>query len=117
MLGQFELMLNGNCDQELGIFDALEKRYLAGAQLTIFEDKIDPSNVYEAYTFSFKYSGSSNCQGLGLAGMRLEHRGGKSATVREVKYGVEMLVRRLVLLSTVLPELPGNVLFNVLFSL
>lgn len=100
-------MAGNDSHQELGIFDALKKSYLAALQLTIFENKVNPSNVLEAYTFSFKYAGSAEDDSLRLAGMQLDHPAGK-ATVRDVKYGLQMVVRRLVQLSTILPELPGN---------
>lgn len=109
-LFQFRSAVDTDYHQELGIFDALAKNYLAAIQLTIFENKINPSNVFEAYTFSFKYTGSANGAGLRLAGMQLDHPTGRLADVRDVKYGIDKIVRRLVLLSTILPELPGNVL-------
>jgi meiosis-specific protein HOP1 len=102
-------VVDTDCHQELGIFDALKKNYLAALQLTIFENKINPSNVFEAYTFSFKYLGSAKDDSLRLAGMQLEHPAGK-ATVRDVKHGLQLVVRRLVQLSTILPKLPGNIL-------
>lgn len=105
----FKSVEDTDCHQELGIFDALKKNYLAALQLTIFENKINPSNVFEAYTFSFEYVGNANDDSLRLTGMQLEDPAGK-ATIRDVKHGLQLVVRRLVQLSTVLPELPGKVL-------
>lgn len=60
--------------QELGVYDALEKRYLSSLILAIYLDKEQPSNVVETYTFNFTYAkdekGNTVSIALALACMR-----------------------------------------------
>ncbi|KAK2757653.1 DNA binding protein [Arachnomyces sp. PD_36] len=95
---------------ENGIFEALEKNVLEAVQLTVFVDKDAPSNVLESYTFSFKYAGASDDVTNRLSSISLEQTGltADMKTTRSAKLGLEMIVRRLITLSTFLPLLPNK---------
>lgn len=78
-------------------------------QLTIFEDRVTPTNVFESYTFSFKYSGDEKNDSRRLTGLELQDSSGNPITVRTIKYGLQTMCRKLVELCTHLPELPGMI--------
>ena len=82
---------------------------LDAVQLTVFVDKDVPSNVLESYTFSFKYTGGLSDVNNRLASISLEQTGctADMKTARTAKLGLEMIVRRLITLSTFLPILPS----------
>lgn len=108
-IARFATLPSTNANQqEGGIFDSLRRNFLAAIQLTIFEEEVTPSNILEAYTFSFEYAGSVRNHTRRLAGLQLKGSTGEPITVRDAKYGVQMMVRRLVQLSTILPQLPGE---------
>ncbi|EFE41270.1 meiosis specific protein Hop1, putative [Trichophyton verrucosum HKI 0517] len=96
---------------EHGIFDALEKNVLEAVQLTVFVDKENPSHVLETYTFSFNYTeGGINELKRGLEAVSLETNVLTTGikTFRTAKQGLEMIIRRLITLSTFLPILPNK---------
>ncbi|EZF35487.1 hypothetical protein H101_00974 [Trichophyton interdigitale H6] len=96
---------------EHGIFDALEKNVLEAVQLTVFVDKENPSHVLETYTFSFNYTeGGVNELKKGLEAVSLETNVPTTEvkTFRTAKQGLEMIIRRLITLSTFLPILPNK---------
>ncbi|OAL62938.1 hypothetical protein A7C99_5323 [Trichophyton rubrum] len=96
---------------EHGIFDALEKNVLEAVQLTVFVDKENPSHVLETYTFSFNYTdGGVNELKKGLEAVSLETNvlTTEIKTFRTAKQGLEMIIRRLITLSTFLPILPSE---------
>ncbi|EGD93486.1 hypothetical protein TESG_01030 [Trichophyton tonsurans CBS 112818] len=96
---------------EHGIFDALEKNVLEAVQLTVFVDKENPSHVLETYTFSFNYTeGGVNELKKGLEAVSLETNVPtiEVKTFRTAKQGLEMIIRRLITLSTFLPILPNK---------
>ncbi|KAK2826886.1 hypothetical protein FQN49_007357 [Arthroderma sp. PD_2] len=95
---------------EHGIFDALEKNVLEAVQLTVFVDKEHPAHVLESYTFSFNYTGGMQELNRGLETVSLETtiRSTEVKTFRTAKLGLEMIIRRLITLSTFLPILPNK---------
>ncbi|KAL1964046.1 hypothetical protein VTN77DRAFT_7592 [Rasamsonia byssochlamydoides] len=97
---------------EHGIFDALKRNFLAGIQLTVFVDKNAPENVLESHTLSFKYSGGLGDCDNRLASVSLESTGLNCVahlhTAKKARVGLEMMIRRLILLNTFLPELPNK---------
>ncbi|OJD10318.1 hypothetical protein AJ78_08626 [Emergomyces pasteurianus Ep9510] len=104
---------------EHGIFDAIEKNFLEAVQMTIFVDKTKSSHVLESYTFTFKYESGSGCKqtkgggddvGKRLASISLESTGctADMKTVKTARRGLEMIIRRLITLSTFLPMLPSE---------
>ncbi|KAF3490534.1 uncharacterized protein GIQ15_00051 [Arthroderma uncinatum] len=95
---------------EHGIFDALEKNVLEAVQLTVFVDKENPSHVLESYTFSFNYTRGVHELSRGLETVSLETTGRSTEvkTFRTAKLGLEMIIRRLITLSTFLPILPNK---------
>jgi hypothetical protein len=75
----------------------------------VFVDKDAPSHVLESYTFSFKYTGAAGDVNNRLASVSLETVGctAEMKTMRTVKLGLEMIIRRLITLSAFLPILPS----------
>ncbi|OAX77564.1 hypothetical protein ACJ72_08136, partial [Emergomyces africanus] len=87
--------------------------------MTIFVDKTKSSHVLESYTFTFKYeagNGGKQTQGGGddvgkrLASISLESTSctADMKTVKSARRGLEMIIRRLITLSTFLPMLPSE---------
>ncbi|EFW21323.1 conserved hypothetical protein [Coccidioides posadasii str. Silveira] len=93
---------------EYGVFDALGKRVLEAVQLTISRDRNTPLQVLESYTFTFAYKVDGKHKVANLASVSLDN--GKCTmevgTLRSAKVGLEMIIRRLITLSTILPNLP-----------
>ncbi|KAL2009742.1 hypothetical protein VTN00DRAFT_5549 [Thermoascus crustaceus] len=98
---------------EHGIFDALEKKVLEALQITVYLNKDAPKDVVESYTFSFKYTGGLGDVDSRLASVSLESTGcaadtADMKTMQTARLGLEMIIRRLITLSTFLPILPSK---------
>lgn len=95
--------------QEHGIFEALSKNVLDAIQLTILVDENEPQNVLESYTFSFKYTGARGDVNSRLESLSLDPVGcvANMKSAQTARTGMEMIVRRLITLSSFLPTLPG----------
>ena len=96
--------------QENGIFDALAKSALEAVQLTVFVDKNQPTQILESYTFTFKYTGDAGDVNSRLASMSLDSVGctAEMTTLHSARQGLEMIIRRLITLSSFLPVLPSE---------
>lgn len=86
-----------------GCFDALEKKYLRGVLIGIYDDPEDPDTVIEQYTFKFAY-GDGNGMDLYRNGVKL-----MSASSEETKKATIRLLRTIVILSQTFAPLPDNV--------
>ncbi|KAL1859932.1 hypothetical protein Plec18170_001879 [Paecilomyces lecythidis] len=97
---------------EGGIFDALDKSFLEAIQLTVILDEAHPENVLESYTFSFKYTGANGAADRRLASVSLASTDcvADMKTTQAARLGLEMIIRRLITLSTFLPVLPSTVI-------
>lgn len=75
----------------------------------MFVDKENPSHVLESYTFSFAYTGGVKDLKNRLSSVSLETTGctAEMKSFRTAKLGLEMIIRRLITLSTFLPDLPS----------
>ncbi|KAJ9401058.1 hypothetical protein DTO282F9_2006 [Paecilomyces variotii] len=95
---------------EGGIFDALEKNFLEAIQLTVIVDEAYPENVLESYTFTFKYTGANGAVDRRLASVSLASTDcvADMKTTQAARLGLEMIIRRLITLSTFLPVLPNK---------
>ncbi|KZF24910.1 hypothetical protein L228DRAFT_265418 [Xylona heveae TC161] len=96
---------------EYGIFEAIELSYLEGLQLTIYADAQRPENVLETYTFTFQYRTDGSPDKSRLSSIEVESPVGEKVTIKEAKYGLQMLNMRLVALSTFLPQLPAHLFY------
>ncbi|KAI1940353.1 hypothetical protein LOY94_004878 [Ophidiomyces ophidiicola] len=98
---------------EGGVFDALRKHVVEAIQLTISRDKEKPLHVLESYTFTFAYK----FEGLEKALTSVSFSNGNCSmemgTFRSAKVGLEMIIRRLITLSTILPSLPSKRFLHV----
>ncbi|PGH02712.1 hypothetical protein AJ80_08809 [Polytolypa hystricis UAMH7299] len=95
---------------EHGVFEAIEKNVLEAIQLTVFVDKDSPAHILESYTFTFEYTGKAGDVNNQLASVSLGSTGytADMKTTRSAKLGLEMIIRRLITLSTFLPMLPNQ---------
>jgi hypothetical protein len=91
----------------LGIFDALEKNVLAAVQFAIFLDKTKPEDIAESYTFSFKYQCDISCGTRRLSGMDVAGPSGQSITLRSARDNLQLFLRSLCAITSLLPPLPG----------
>lgn len=68
-----------------------------------------PSNILESYTFSFKYTGKPGDADNRLESLSLDQVGcvADMKSAQTARTGLEMIVRRLISLSTFLPALPS----------
>ncbi|KAI5298365.1 DNA binding protein, partial [Ascosphaera atra] len=98
-----------NVNQENGVFQALHRNILEAVQITVLADKNKPSHVLETYTFTFSYSGTPSLDKR-LASISLDANGSQTEikTLRSARSGIEMIVRRLITLSSFLPRLPSK---------
>jgi meiosis-specific protein HOP1 len=84
----------------------LEKKVLRAIQINISENPDNPNHVVESYTFTFSYQ--SSLEGTEtLAGVTMQDPNGANTTVKNVKYALQMFVRKIIALCETLPELPG----------
>ncbi|RHZ65847.1 putative meiosis specific protein Hop1 [Aspergillus thermomutatus] len=95
---------------ENGIFDALKKNVLGAIQFTILVDKDKPENVLESYTFTFKYSRGSGGVNSRLESLSINPVGcvADLKSAQTARVGLETIIRRLITLSTFLPNLPNK---------
>jgi meiosis-specific protein len=93
--------------QENGAFDALSKRVLHAIQINISENAENPTHVVESYTFTFRYQSSAEGAKT-LAGVTMQDPTGADTTVKNIKYALQMFIRKIVKLCEMLPELPGT---------
>lgn len=72
-------------------------------------DKDAPENVLESYTFSFKYTGKLGELNTCLSTISLGATGcvADMKTMQTARLGIEMIVRRLITLTSFLPMLPS----------
>ncbi|KZT61571.1 DNA-binding protein, partial [Calocera cornea HHB12733] len=111
---------------ENGIFDALEKQYLKSFMLAVYLDPEDPNSIIECFTFSFSYQcipGSTTTvpvltslnnelenMSIGKTGRKMSAQQvvakGKVPTIGEVKASVKSLVKRLIMTTQMMEELP-----------
>ncbi|KAF2739617.1 DNA-binding protein [Polyplosphaeria fusca] len=92
---------------QTGVFDALQRSYLRGLQISMFEDRNHPTQIVELYSFTFNYAVSADGSRT-VAAMDISRPGGESLTIRHTNAGVQALVREIALLSGTLPLLPDH---------
>jgi hypothetical protein len=93
--------------QERGAFEALEKKVLRAIQINISEQADNPNHVVESYTFTFSYQSSPEGAKT-LAAVTMQDPSGADTTVKNVKYALQMFIRKMIALCETLPELPGT---------
>lgn len=76
--------------------------------MTVIVDKNNPQNVLESYTFTFKYKGSLGSLESRLASISLRESGYEANldSLKTARVGLEMIVRRLIVLSALMPTFP-----------
>ncbi|KAF2401012.1 DNA-binding protein [Trichodelitschia bisporula] len=89
---------------EKGAFEALGRGVLRAIQLNISEKADNPSQVVESYTFTFRYEQTAARGTLG--DVTMQGPVGPGVTVKNVKYALQMFIRRIITLCQTLPDLP-----------
>ena len=84
---------------------------LAGVQLSIILDKEKPSNVAEAYTFTFKYSDNGGNPERQLDGISISASTGSPISLKDARSDFGMLIRNLIKLTDPLPDLPRKLFY------
>lgn len=92
---------------ELGVFDALERKYLKSVQFIIYLDESHPEVIFECYTFSFAYAEGEPA--LSIADSR-----GRQIIVKHAKTDLQSIMRKMIMASQNLAPLPGIPLFHLL---
>ena len=90
------------------MFEALTKKVLVAIQLTVVVDTECPTNVLESYTFGFNYTGGPNDVNRRLESLSIEPMGYAAdvKSVHSARMDIEMIVKRLIIMSTFMPILP-----------
>lgn len=92
-----------------GCFDALEKRYLHMAILTLYTNPKEPEKVTEIYQFKFKYTKKGATMDFDSSNISF-----KSATNSEdIKKASVLLIRKLYILMQNLGPLPNDVILTM----
>ena len=91
-----------------GCFDALEKKYLRGVLVGIYDDPEDPDTVIEQYTFKFAYG-----DGKGIDLYRNGVQIMSAANDKETKKATIRLLRTIVILSQTLLPLQDDVFMTM----
>ncbi len=95
---------------EKGCFDALKKRYLKQAILTVLSDTTGPNNILETYTLRVSYPSSLLHQGLdaGLSKLSLTRNDQQILSLSTTSFTESMskILRNLCVMSQTLNQLP-----------
>jgi hypothetical protein len=75
-------------------------------QLSVSAGPQDPSHIVETYTFTVRYPQSSNSDPPSVI---LEAPRKQRVTITHARYGMAMVIRRVLLLCEGLPDLPRKI--------
>ncbi|XP_032451301.1 HORMA domain-containing protein 2 isoform X5 [Lynx canadensis] len=92
-----------------GCFDALEKRYLHMAVLTLYTNPKEPEKVTEIYQFKFKYTKEGATMDFDSSSTSFE----SGTNSEDVKKASVLLIRKLYILMQNLGPLPNDVILTM----
>ncbi|XP_053061856.1 HORMA domain-containing protein 2 isoform X6 [Acinonyx jubatus] len=92
-----------------GCFDALEKRYLHMAVLTLYTNPKEPEKVTEIYQFKFKYTKQGATMDFDSSSTSFE----SGTNSEDVKKASVLLIRKLYILMQNLGPLPNDVILTM----
>nr|XP_004664043.1 HORMA domain-containing protein 2 [Jaculus jaculus] len=92
-----------------GCFDALEKRYLHVAVLTLYTNPKEPEKVTEIYQFKFKYTTKGATMDFNSSSTSFA----SGAISKDIKKASVLLIRRLYVLVQNLGPLPNDVMLTM----
>ncbi|KAL6082017.1 hypothetical protein STEG23_021616, partial [Scotinomys teguina] len=92
-----------------GCFDALEKRYLHMAVLTLYANPNEPEKVTELYQFKFKYTKKGTTMDFDSSSTSLE----SGTNSEDIKKACSLLIRQLYILMQNLGPLPNDVILTM----
>ncbi|XP_044897440.1 HORMA domain-containing protein 2 isoform X8 [Felis catus] len=92
-----------------GCFDALEKRYLHMAVLTLYTNPKEPEKVTEIYQFKFKYTKEGATMDFNSSSTSFE----SGTNSEDVKKASVLLIRKLYILMQNLGPLPNDVILTM----
>ncbi|KAL5377804.1 hypothetical protein DPSP01_009582 [Paraphaeosphaeria sporulosa] len=91
---------------ETGVFEAIQRGYLAQLQICIFADELQPTEVLEMYCFHLVYPGwtqyGSNVVDLVIQDSQTR----KTVTLKDAREALNTVVRNMVSLNGTMPHLP-----------
>ncbi|XP_019832904.1 HORMA domain-containing protein 2 [Bos indicus] len=92
-----------------GCFDALEKRYLRMAVLTLYTNPKEPEKVTEIYQFKFKYTKEGATMDFDSSNTSFE----SGTNSEDIKKASVLLIRKLYMLMQNLGPLPNDVILTM----
>ncbi|XP_048196678.1 HORMA domain-containing protein 2 [Perognathus longimembris pacificus] len=92
-----------------GCFDALEKKYLHMAVLTLYTNPKEPEKVTEIYQFKFKYTKYGATMDFDSSNTSIDSRG----STEDIKRASILLIRKLYILMQNLEPLPNDVILTM----
>ncbi|XP_049997029.1 HORMA domain-containing protein 2 [Alexandromys fortis] len=92
-----------------GCFDALEKRYLHMAVLTLYTNPKEPEKVTEIYQFKFKYTEKGTTMNFDSSSTSFE----SGTNSDDIKKACSLLIRQLYILMQNLGPLPNDVILTM----
>ncbi|XP_040602744.1 HORMA domain-containing protein 2 isoform X1 [Mesocricetus auratus] len=92
-----------------GCFDALEKRYLHMAVLTLYTNPKEPEKVTEIYQFKFKYTKKGTTMDFDSSSTSFE----SGTNSEDIKKACSLLIRQLYILMQNLGPLPNDVILTM----
>ncbi|XP_031197775.1 HORMA domain-containing protein 2 isoform X1 [Mastomys coucha] len=92
-----------------GCFDALEKRYLHMAVLTLYTNPREPEKVTEVYQFKFKYTKKGTSMDFDSSSTSFE----SGTNSEDMKKACSLLIRQLYILMQNLGPLPNDVILTM----
>ncbi|XP_026264733.2 HORMA domain-containing protein 2 [Urocitellus parryii] len=92
-----------------GCFDALEKRYLHMAVLTLYTNPKEPEKVTEIYQFKFKYTKEGATMDFDSSSTSFE----SGTNSKDIKKASVLLIRKLYILMQNLGPLPNDVILTM----
>ncbi|XP_006069902.1 HORMA domain-containing protein 2 isoform X3 [Bubalus bubalis] len=92
-----------------GCFDALEKRYLHMAVLTLYTNPKEPEKVTEIYQFKFKYTKEGATMDFDSSNTSFE----SGTNSEDIKKASVLLIRKLYMLMQNLGPLPNDVILTM----
>ncbi|KAF2690176.1 hypothetical protein K458DRAFT_99667 [Lentithecium fluviatile CBS 122367] len=102
---------------ENGVFDAVNKGYVAEIQLSIVQDASQPTQVLELYSFTFQYSDSETSSNPSV---NVQMNGPRNTKVSlfNARQALNTVIKNMVGLSGILPHLPDrrSVLMHMVYN-
>lgn len=92
--------------QETGVFEAIQRGYLAQLQICIFANENEPTKLLEMYCFHLVYSESTQ-DGSSVVDLQIEDsQTRRIVSLKDIRGALNSVVRNMVSLNGTMPHLP-----------